>query len=69
MTALSTDVVRCRSGTNRHEPKAIVRKDIVVAIDIAHRDRFDRPVDECEMRCLREMKEALKQLGARPERW
>jgi len=50
-------------------PRRKMRKDIVVVIDITHRDGFDRPVDECEMRCLREMKEKLKALGARAERW
>lgn len=50
-------------------PRRKMRKDLLVAIDITHRDRFDRPVDECEMRCLSEMKEKLKQFGARPEHW
>ena len=50
-------------------PRRKMRKDLVVAIDIMHRDRFDRPVDACEVRCLHEMTEKLKQLGARSERW
>ena len=50
-------------------PRRKMRKDIVLAIDIVHRATFDRPIDECETRCLREMKEKLKTLGARPERW
>lgn len=50
-------------------PRRKMRKDIVAVIDITHRDQFDRLVDECEMRCLREMKEKLKALGARAERW
>ena len=50
-------------------PRRKMRKDIVLAIDIVHRDRFDLPIDACEMRCLREMKEKLKELGARPDQW
>lgn len=50
-------------------PRRKMRKDIVLAIDIVHRGPFDRPIDECETRCLREMKEKLKALGARPEHW
>ena len=50
-------------------PRRKMRKDVVLVIDIMHRDRFDRPVAECEARCLREMKEKLKQFGARPDHW
>ena len=49
-------------------PRRKMREEIVLAIDIIHRDAFDRPIDECETRCLREMKEKLKALGARPGR-
>jgi hypothetical protein len=50
-------------------PRRKMRKDVILAIDIMHRDRFDLPVDECEKRCLREMREKLKELGARPDQW
>lgn len=50
-------------------PRRKMRKDVTLAIDILHRDRFDLPTDACEMRCLREMKEKLKELGARPDHW
>ena len=50
-------------------PRRKMRKDVILVIDIMHRDQFDLPVDECEMRCLREMKEKLKTLGARPDQW
>lgn len=46
-----------------------MRKDIVLAIDIVHRGAFDRSIDECETHRLREMKEKLRALGARPEHW
>ena len=50
-------------------PRRKMRKDVVLAIDIVHRGAFDGPIDACETRCLREMKEKLKELGARPEHW
>ena len=50
-------------------PRRKMRKDVVLAIDIVHRGAFDGPIDECETRCLREMKEKLKELGARPDQW
>lgn len=50
-------------------PRRKMRKDVILVIDIMHRDRFDLPIDECEMRCLREMREKLKELGARPDQW
>ena len=50
-------------------PRRKMRKDVIVAIDIVHREQFDGAADDCELRCLREMKEQLKELGARPEHW
>lgn len=50
-------------------PRRKMRKDVSLAIDVMHRDRFDCPLDECEVRCLAEMKERLKQIGARCEHW
>ncbi len=39
------------------------RADIVVPIKILHREGFDRPTDACEVKCLNEMEEKLKELG------
>ncbi len=50
-------------------PRRKMRKDVIVAIDIVHRQQFDRSVDECEIHCLAEMKEKLKALGAKPFQW
>lgn len=50
-------------------PKRKFRDDVRLAIDIVHREGFDRPIDECEVRCLRDMKRKLKEAGARPEQW
>jgi len=45
------------------------RPDVTLSVKIVHRRGFDQPVDECEMRCLREMKEHLSQLGACERQW
>ena len=50
-------------------PRRKMRKDVVVAIDIAHRDRFDRDIDDCEVHCLRDIERALRALGACPDSW
>lgn len=39
------------------------REEIVVTIQVLHRDDPDRPADECELRCLNEMRERLKKFG------
>ncbi len=38
---------------------------VQLGIDILHRSGFDRPVDACEVRCLREMEEKLRRLEVR----
>jgi len=45
------------------------RREVVVHIHIMHRTDFNREVDECEDRCLKEMKERLKQLGIYEGQW
>jgi hypothetical protein len=39
------------------------REEVVVTIQVLHRDDPDRPADECEMRCLGEMRQKLKEFG------
>lgn len=39
--------------------------EIAVAIAIAHRDRWDAPVDACEERCLKEIRQRLRTIGIR----
>jgi hypothetical protein len=36
---------------------------------ILHRHGFDEPVDECEERCLKEMRSKLAELGVRAGEW
>jgi hypothetical protein len=45
------------------------RPDVTLSVKIVHRKGFDQPVDQCEVRCLEEMKQRLKQLGACERRW
>lgn len=45
------------------------RPDISLTIRIMHRGIIERPVDECEVRCLQEMEQSLKDLGASKGRW
>ena len=45
------------------------RNEVVVTIHIMHRHDFNRPVDDCEDRCLKEMRGNLAQLGVREGIW
>ena len=45
------------------------RPDVTLSLKIVHRRGFDQPVDQCEMRCLEEMKQCLRQLGACERQW
>jgi len=40
------------------------RKEVALTIKILHKDKFHDPTDECEVRCLNEMEQKLKALGA-----
>jgi hypothetical protein len=45
------------------------RNEVVLTIKILHRHEFDGPVDDCEERCLKEMKGKMGQLGVREGSW
>ena len=45
------------------------RNEVVVPIHILHRSDFNREVDECENRCLKEMRGRLNQLGIAEGKW
>ena len=45
------------------------RNEVVVSIHIMHRSDFNREVDDCESRCLKEMRQRLSQLGIRQDMW
>lgn len=37
--------------------------EVVLSMRLIHREGYDRPVDACEQRCLKEIRERLKVLG------
>jgi hypothetical protein len=45
------------------------RPDVTLAVKIVHRDGFDQSVDACEVKCLNEMEEKLRTLGASKGKW
>jgi hypothetical protein len=53
----------------RYSPARRNRPDVILTVKILHREGFDRPVDECEDRCLKEMEQRLRELGASRKQW
>ena len=45
------------------------RNEVVLTIHIMHRHDFNREVDDCEDRCLKEMRQSLHQLGIVEGMW
>lgn len=45
------------------------RPDITLTVKIIHREGYERPVDACEVRCLKEMKQGLRELGTCERQW
>jgi len=45
------------------------RPDAGANIRILHRDAWDQPIDDCEERCLKDMEQALGELGASKGAW
>ena len=45
------------------------RSEVVLTVHILHRSDFNRDVDDCESRCLKEMRQSLSQLGIRQDIW
>ena len=45
------------------------RPEVVLTITILHQGRIEDPLDECQVRCLTEMKRRLKELGAQERQW
>ncbi len=53
----------------RYSAVRALRPDVTLSVKIVHRRGFDLPVDQCEVHCLEEMKQRLKQLGACERQW
>ena len=45
------------------------RPDVRLTIQILHGDHWDQPIDECEELCLKDMDQALRELGACEGAW
>lgn len=45
------------------------RKSVALVLQIRHREKFDRPVDNILMGAFKELEERLKNIGANKERW
>lgn len=45
------------------------RPDVTLSVKVLHRTGFDQLVDQCEVRCLEEMKQRLRELGACERQW
>jgi hypothetical protein len=45
------------------------RPDVILSVKVLHRHGYERPVDECEDRCLKEMEDRLRDLGACRLQW
>jgi hypothetical protein len=45
------------------------RPDVSLTVRIFHREDFHKPLDDCQERCLSEMLQNLKNLGASEIRW
>lgn len=50
-------------------PKRRFQPEVVLSVKILHRHGFDQPVDPCEERCLKEMREALASIGVTHGQW
>ena len=53
----------------QYDPSRRFRPEVTLQISIRHRSGFDREVDACEVRCLQEMTQRLKDLGVRETNW
>ena len=52
-----------------YSPARGSRPDVTLTIRVLHREGFERPVDACEVRCLEEMKQRLREVGACEHGW
>lgn len=58
-----------RDNVILYDPVRHNRSEVMVTITILHRAQLDAPVDACEVFCLHEMQDKLKEIVARQGRW
>lgn len=74
-SVIPQEKLRCRSEIQvfdnliQYSPLRKFREDFTVGVKITHRSGYDRPVDECEVQCIRQIEEKLKELGAQKGHW
>jgi hypothetical protein len=49
--------------------KRRLRPEVMPSLKILHRQGYDQPVDACEVDCLNEMQDKLKNIGAQRDVW
>jgi hypothetical protein len=64
-----THMVSPDGASLSYAPVRANRPDVVVHVFLAHRHKWDQPTDECEERCLKEIEQALTELGACSGTW
>lgn len=61
--------IGCYDGALHYAARRQHRPDVMLLLKILHRDHIEAPVDECQVRCLKEMKATLRSLGAPKGYW
>jgi hypothetical protein len=64
-----THIVSPDGAELSYAPVRANRPDVTVRVFMAHRHQWDQPTDECEERCLKEIEQALAELGACKGGW
>ena len=52
-----------------YSPTRQNRPEVALTITILHQSRIEDPLDECQVRCLSEMKQRLNEMGAQERQW
>jgi len=59
-----THIVSPDGASLSYAPVRANRPDVVVRVFIGHRHQWDQAADECDERCLKDIEQALTELGA-----
>lgn len=52
-------------GALHMAPSRGLRPEVALSLMIQHKHMFDAPLDDCELKCLREIEQRFQQIGAR----
>ena len=53
----------------QHARRRSMRAEVTLCIKILHRHHYEDPIDQCETRCLTEMEQQLRRIGACQGGW